>query len=592
MSEARRLKSRAGCLQCKRRKVRGFLRNAKELVLMILLIFQIKCDESLPACRQCCRRKLQCPGYQKPLKWIEAPEELKVELHPTHRERKLSISISGMQGSSHSARGALSEMHGLVLPRAIDDESSALVRHYFTDVCKIAGCFNSHLSPFRIILPSMMSYSRPVYLLLQASSAVHLSRQYPKMRLKALSLQSEAFSALRDDIGKIQSPKESIVSDELMFCAIISGLTSAWYDVNDVGVSHVSGGQALLSLWLMPQKKRLSYQKTFILGAFVYWIMISAYVAGDPEESFEYLEGLQQFIGSLEMSHDIIDDTNVPKDLRKIIPHPLTGFSIELLVCVGKVGSLCRMQQDKTAEREIGWPQNSLDEKARLIESELLDLIQSFQGNFKDPEDPQTTVGEILSVGEAYRCAGLLQLYTTFPQLLQQQQLTESRIPPKRDNTFKSDGLPESSVIRLNASGEFTILQHNWLRALAVHILKILETIPTCSGTRVLQGLVVLISSAWLVDPMIANTSGSESESGNAPLQHPPTPLRESSTVTECWRNKVRFGLQQHNEYVGLDQVSRIIEIVEEVWVLDDSGGKKCDWMMVVASKGLQTLYG
>jgi hypothetical protein len=51
-------------------------------------------------------------------------------------------------------------------------------------------------------------------------------------------------------------------------------------------------------------------------------------------------------------------------------------------------------------------------------------------------------------------------------------------------------------------------------------------------------------------------------------------------------------GLKSHGANVGLEQVSRIINIVEEIWRLDDEGGKKCDWMVVVASKGMQTLYG
>jgi hypothetical protein len=410
----------------------------------------------------------------------------------------------------------------------------------------------------------MMTYSEPVFLLLQASSAAQLSRQKSEMRIKALTLQSEAFSAVRKDIGHIQRRKgQGLVSDELMLSSVIAGLTSAWYDVNDIGLSHVLGSQVLLSLWLGSKRNRLGHQENFILGAFVYWICITSFVVGDPEGSLEFQEGLLAHVRSLEMGHDIVEDASYLNNDSSILPHPLTGFSTELFICMGKVGSLCRLRQN---DRFISGDRlQLLEATARTIELELLDLLQSFQNNFTDPQDPCTTIEEILSVGEAYRCAGLLQLYTTFPRLLQRYDQT----PPAPDSRE-----------------EFTPWQHNWLRSLAVHILKILESIPSTSGTRVLQGLPAIIAASWLVDPM-SSTYPSHPE-----FQHPRLPLTESSASKEHWRRAVRLGLQMHEQYVGLQQVSRILHIVEEVWRLDDRGGGKCHWMVVVASKGLQTLYG
>jgi len=469
----------------------------------------------------------------------------------------------------------------------LDDEATLLIHHYFSRICKIAGCFDSDLNPFRSLASSMMSYSRPVFLLLQASSAAHLCRQRPELKIKALSLQSEAFSAVRDDIAKIQGPTRSIVSDELMISSIIAGLTSAWYDVDDLGQSHVLGGQVLLYLWLKPQRNRLQYQQTFILGAFVYWLMISAFVVGDARGSFEYEDNLLNTVKDLEMSHDILDDTDVPEHLRMIIPHPLCGFSIKLLISIGKVGALCRMNQCRLQEPNDWEFGDSLEYKAEIVEKELLEHIQGHQNNFKDPEDTQTTIDEILSVGEAYRCAGLLQLYTTYPQLLQRQVQQASYVGAV-SSEFSLESAMEAMI--LNSRGEFTLLQHNWLRLLASHICSILISIPTNSSTRVLQGLPVIIASTWLVNPMTSQTLDM-AESYNA-FEHPHLPLRSFSNTNEQWRDSVRYGLRLHGEYVGLEQVSRIIDIVEEIWQLDDEGGKKYDWMVVVASKGMQTLYG
>jgi hypothetical protein len=308
--------------------------------------------------------------------------------------------------------------------------------------------------------------------------------------------------------------------------------------------------------------------------------MISAFVVGNPTESLQYHEALNDTLVSLELGQDIVDDTTVPLDLRSIIPHPLTGFSMQLLISVGKVGSLCRMRHNEI-EQFNGDRAANFEEKAEIIELELFNHRQTHHSNFKDPQDPQTNINEILSVGEAYRCAGLLQLYTRFPQLLQ-------RHAWHAENGFEASFSLEMEAFSLNSIGQFTPLQHNWLRALAFHICQILDTIPPTSPTRVLQGLVVLIAASWLVDSVTIDQPTPDEGSFN----HPEFVLTNSSTPKEYWREKVRCGLRLHNEYVGLEQVCRILNIVEDIWQLDDGGSEKCDWMVVVASKGLQTLYG
>jgi hypothetical protein len=405
------------------------------------------------------------------------------------------------------------------------------------------------------------------------------------MRLKALCLQSEAFSAVRTEIGNLQG---LMVSDELMLSSIIAGLTSAWYDVNDIGLSHVLGSQVLLSIWLKSQNYRLKYQQTFILGAYIYWFMIAAFVSGDPWSSFMYQEALQQTVLALEMSHDMVDDTSVPDDLRKVFPHPLTGFSMQLYISIGKVGSLCRLQHGMTTSPES--LRSFVDEKAKSVENELLNLDLSRQSNFQDPQDPHTTVDEILKVGEAFRFAGLLQVYATFPQLLQRRAQHSAM-----NDDFASLGIytsPEMEPNGLSPVEGVVPVQRNWLRALAFHILKILEPVPATSGTRGYLGLPVLIAGTWLVDPINVNSPDSEESRNQMTFKHPRLPLLQCTDSKEHWREIVREGLRRHNDYVGLQQVSRILEILEEVWHLDDSGSTKCDWMIVVASKGLQTLYG
>jgi hypothetical protein len=308
--------------------------------------------------------------------------------------------------------------------------------------------------------------------------------------------------------------------------------------------------------------------------------MISSFAAGDPWQSFCYQEAQQATVANLDMCRDVVDNEHVPEEQRKVYPHPLTGFSNEVCLAVGKVGSLCRLHYNSMHDRR-----DLLEEKAIMSEKELLDLEEFESGNFQDPQDPKTTVEEILSVREAYRLAGLLQLYDTFPHLLNQH--------------AQSSPSPEASSPKFETKEQpHTPTQHNFLLALAVHILRILATIPPSSGTRVLQGLPALIAATWLADPHSSTIAVFEHP--HLPLKLPPAqpiPLDEqTSSSKQYWRDRVREGLRKHDEYVGLQQVSRVLDIVEEVWRLDDrrgkDGGEKCKWMVVVARKGLQTLYG
>lgn len=322
---------------------------------------------------------------------------------------------------------------------------------------------------------------------------------------------------------------------------------------------------------------------TFTIG-----FMITPFAVGNSWESLHYQEVLYRTICNLDISHDVSDDTNIPKMLRRTFPYPLTGFSFQLYTSVGKVESLCRLYHQGDA-----WTESSrqyLEQKARSVETELLDLVQVCQPNFEDPQDPNTSLDEILGVGEAYRFAGLLQLYSTFPRLLHQTKTT-----PTSETRSSFDALSDMDFDNPSSCKEFTPSQYNWLRALAIHILRILVRIPASSGTRVIQGLPVLIAASWLVDPLTTHqvhVASLDQPHIHTILPHPRLTVEESSFSKDHWRRLVRKGLQEHNEYVGLQQVLRILEIVEEVWRLDDLGFKKCQWMEIVASKGLQTLYG
>lgn len=76
-ADSPKAKSRSGCRQCKVKRVSI---STSSLYFDLLLTFsQLKCDESKPACQNCIRRNLLCPGYGKHLRWSQKHERFRTQ---------------------------------------------------------------------------------------------------------------------------------------------------------------------------------------------------------------------------------------------------------------------------------------------------------------------------------------------------------------------------------------------------------------------------------------------------------------------------------------------------------------------------------
>lgn len=59
----------------------------------------MKCDETLPQCRNCVRRKMQCPGYERQLKWSTKYERLR----PPRQRQASPLFEETFQDAAHTA---------------------------------------------------------------------------------------------------------------------------------------------------------------------------------------------------------------------------------------------------------------------------------------------------------------------------------------------------------------------------------------------------------------------------------------------------------------------------------------------------------
>ncbi|KAJ3961210.1 C6 zinc finger domain containing protein [Colletotrichum asianum] len=112
---------------------------------------------------------------------------------------------------------------------------------------------------------------------------------------------------------------------------------------------------------------------------------------------------------------------------------------------------------------------------AQRLEEQLLELEFPPDSPDVDTGDFATPVSHLAKVAEAYRLSSLLHLYQTFPDLVSLRLPTESPVT-------ESGSVPWDE----------------WIIPLALRLVKVLEHIPTTSGTRVIQPLLYISASTGL----------------------------------------------------------------------------------------------
>ena len=114
------------------------------------------------------------------------------------------------------------------------------------------------------------------------------------------------------------------------------------------------------------------------------------------------------------------------------VPHPWTGIARDTQFTVHEVGQLIRRERKRihsrrfTSQDDITRAQLAI-EKARELEERLLGLAHPSEAEIVSPGDDDTPVWHLLTMAEAYRCVGLMQLYRVFPDLL------HNRLPTPTD---------------------------------------------------------------------------------------------------------------------------------------------------------------
>jgi len=607
-----------------------------------------------PGCYQCVKKNIECPGYKpKALVWSTKHEKLLSKdsndsLPPESRTLALNLakSVSGREhndsgkepadGSNTAVEGERElsvesplsmnyhqspmdatrrdsstytdsltairqQLHRSTVPEFLLHLPTMLVEYYFSYVCQIFSSFDGTLNPFRSTVGRLWDGSAPIYYAIQSMAAAYLANHFPRMSPVGIQMQRETYRSLYQVSQGGKDPSENL--DKTLLTVLLVGQTTAWHDPKDLGLVHLKTAKRLNRRRLDQQigavDNRAQRQNDFFEQCILYWDMLAGFVEDDIDEF-----GFGEFdMEEMNTSMTPGSDSSTSGDEEgQIFPHPWTGVAPKVQKLFAQVGRLIRNYRKIKAQDaassldflsldlgfEMGFPQDSIatieaTTKAQALEEELLSFVPPSVSILVDAGDENTPVQQYIYLAEAYRCAGLLEIYRIFPSIL-------FKRVPFTDNTFASSS--PANQISPFLPIPTTQPPSDFLISLAMHTISLLEKLPSTSGTRCLQPI-VLIAAASELHFSPPSISISDPLSQFAPAT--PSSIFNSLTNREVdiasARRFVTMRLQEFQLSLPAKPIVKAEMLVKETWERADLG-QEVFWMDVMDEMGWKTIFG
>ncbi|KAF2241829.1 C6 zinc finger domain-containing protein [Trematosphaeria pertusa] len=443
--------------------------------------------------------------------------------------------------------------------KTVDDVESILIQHYFKDVCALFSAFDSVLNPFRTTIGRIFQDTPSVYYAIQSMAAAHLANTFPNMSAVGMELQRKAVDSLQEELPLVQSGQASCTKTFLSI--ILLGLSTCWHESSALGEEFLTTARSLIlpKLLSSSEEEEVQRETQFFEESLIYWEMLMGFVTQDSMTFAP--SGLRSRGASKAIPA-------ARKKDGKIVPHPWTGIAPTIQILFAEVGRLVRRERmlDMNPTVDFRRRQENLLNAATL-EEDLLAAEYPLAEELADIGDERTPKHDFVVIAEAYRCAGLLELYRVFPSILRKRLGT--------DNFTWTDSLDlEFPTPRFETPYEDTDTKL-WINSLAMHILQAIESLPSSSGTICIQ-------------PILLVTAASE--------------LKFVSSVDyfDIYANDARvlqareFAVRRMQEYsmrLPAKPLRQMIELVKEVWRRQDNG-QNAFWIDVMNEMGWHTVMG
>lgn len=494
------------------------------------------------------------------------------------------------------------QLHRSTVPEFLLHLPTMLVEYYFSYVCQIFSSFDGTLNPFRSTVGRLWDGSAPIYYAIQSMAAAYLANHFPRMSPVGIQMQRETYRSLYQVPQGGRDPTENL--DKTLLTVLLVGQTTAWHDPKDLGLVHLKTAKRLNRRRMEQQvgaiDNRARRQNDFFEQCILYWDMLAGFVEDDIDE-FGFGEFEMRF-RDLESSPTPGGDASTSGDDKgQIFPHPWTGVAPRVQKLFAQVGRLIRDYRKTKAQDaassldflsldlgfEMEFPQDSLatieaTAKAQALEEELLSFEPPSVSSLVDAGDENTPVQQYIYLAEAYRCAGLLEIYRIFPSILYKR-------VPFTDNTFSSS----SSANQISPFLPISTSQppSDFLISLAMHTISLLEKLPSTSGTRCLQPIVLIAAASELrfsppsisSDPLSPFMPATSSSIFNS--------LTNREVDIASARRFVTTRLQEFQLSLPAKPIVKAEMLVKETWERADLG-QEVYWMDVMDEMGWKTIFG
>lgn len=601
-----------------------------------LTLPQRRCDETKPSCLECSKKGHICPGYEKQnLKWryvfkddthetkqtvspteipkSTAPDSFKAtdlaqdpEMEqflnesqdqldaigssvfeqlpdiddPTNIWFNLESGMPGMDVENDDEQNSLSilrkQLSNTSIPSFLVQLPAMLVEYYFRTVCNQWSSFDCPLNPFRTIISRLWSRNAVIYFTIQSMSAASLANDFPSMRAIGRQTQQQAVVCLQNST---RGRTARMGDDEFFLALLMLGSTTGWHDPSDLGLSYLKAAQE----HLLRQKRRckslnfgVAKQYPLFKQCLLYWNLLAAFVAEDSpilneDSPTENSDG--------DLSIYLVDG--------QAIPHPWTGsltYSLSLFYRTARVIRASKTSHRKQTQAldpilvDFSCLAEELDlrQRAEELEQSILFSGFSFYCGPVDIGDTNTPPSHFLTLAEAYRCAALLQIYHVYPEIL------EERLRSNQEADDESS-IPALFLLLFPITADWLSLSIEDTRhTLALHIVSLLDQLPSTSGTKVMQPVVLACISSDLVF-----SSGSVL----GPNANAIPSLNTLDVDIAQARRKVKMKLAELTIILPKLPMQRISNVIHETWDRADSGLGEF-WLDVMLDLNLETIMG
>jgi hypothetical protein len=528
----------------------------------------------------------------------------------------------------------------MTMSRSLNNPSWTLIEYYFKEVAALFSSYDSQMNPFRTTVSRLWGSSLAMCRTMQSMAAATLVNEFPQFGPMGRKMRDEAVEIIS---------RETVIDDKSLLALLMLGQTASWHDPTDLGISFFNLLRKQLNTiasssnspeFGLPKNDSNNYR--FFEEALIYWEMLLSFVADNDK---------------ILLSDDSQAGSSMGEPLvLQRVPHPWTGIARDTQFTVHEVGQLIRRERKRirsrrfTSKDDIARGQVAI-EKASELEERLLALAHPSEAEIVSPGDDDTPVWHLLTMAEAYRCTGVMQLYRVFPDLLHKRlpvsetspsQYRDSTCSTARDPIFPIDldsmnlsagfgisnpemhstntqnaspsPLPSSHNLYQNHSrSQPPITQetshpetasNNWLTEFAITNLSRLKTIPLESRTRCLQPFLLVASCSELRLPSLStdidtqrdasNQHGEAYTEGESNPSNPNSLPSISIEAIEVSRTR-KFILGRLTSYLHVlppKPIRVCLNLVNEVWRRLDAGDEDAYWVDVMIEKGWETTMG